>query len=34
MTRKLTPSAGSGDGDQWQTLGQLLPYLWPQGRAT
>ncbi len=33
MTRKLTPSAGSGDGDQWQTLKQLLPYLWPQGRA-
>ena len=33
MTRKLTPSAISGDGDQWQTLKQLLPYLWPRGRA-
>jgi ATP-binding cassette subfamily B protein len=33
MTRKLTPSAASGDGDQWQTLKQLLPYLWPQGRT-
>ena len=22
----------SGDGDQWQTLKSLLPYLWPEGR--
>jgi ATP-binding cassette, subfamily B, heavy metal transporter len=36
MTRKLTPAAAtiaSGDGDQWQTLKQLLPYLWPAGRT-
>ncbi len=36
MTRKLTPAAatiGSGDGDQWRTLKQLLPYLWPHGRT-
>ncbi len=36
MTRKLTPAAattGSGDGNQWQTLKQLLPYLWPDGRT-
>ncbi|MGQ0485577.1 MAG: ABCB family ABC transporter ATP-binding protein/permease [Hyphomicrobiales bacterium] len=36
MTRKLTPAAAtitSGDGDQWRTLRQLLPYLWPQGRT-
>ena len=24
--------AFSGDGDQWQTLKGLLPYLWPEGR--
>ena len=35
MSRKLpTSPAGfaSGDGDQWQTLKSLLPYLWPEGR--
>jgi ABC-type transport system involved in Fe-S cluster assembly fused permease/ATPase subunit len=23
----------SGDGDQWETLKSLLPYLWPEGRT-
>jgi ATP-binding cassette, subfamily B, heavy metal transporter len=34
MTRKTPPAAvAMGDGDQWQTLKSLLPYLWPQGRG-
>ena len=36
MSRKLPVSAASfasGDGDQWQTLKSLLPYLWPAGRT-
>ena len=35
MSRKLPISPAvlaSGDGDQWQTLKSLLPYLWPEGR--
>ncbi|MGB9142631.1 MAG: ABC transporter ATP-binding protein/permease [Aestuariivirga sp.] len=35
MSRKLPTSPAnfaSGDGDQWQTLKSLLPYLWPAGR--
>jgi ABC-type transport system involved in Fe-S cluster assembly fused permease/ATPase subunit len=35
MNRKLPTSPAkfvSGDGDQWQTLKSLLPYLWPEGR--
>ena len=35
MSRKLPirPAIlASGDGDQWQTLKSLLPYLWPEGR--
>jgi ATP-binding cassette subfamily B protein len=35
MSRKLPTSPAnlaSGDGDQWQTLKSLLPYLWPEGR--
>jgi ATP-binding cassette subfamily B protein len=36
MTRQ-TPSRAStfsrGDGNQWQTLKDLLPHLWPEGRA-
>jgi ATP-binding cassette, subfamily B, heavy metal transporter len=31
MSRK-TPPTSPGDGDQWQTLKSLLPYLWPEGR--
>jgi ATP-binding cassette, subfamily B, heavy metal transporter len=31
--RPTTPSGTpTGDGDQWQTLKSLLPYLWPEGR--
>jgi ATP-binding cassette subfamily B protein len=30
--RKLAVTAATGDGDQWQTLKSLLPYLWPAGR--
>jgi ABC-type transport system involved in Fe-S cluster assembly fused permease/ATPase subunit len=36
MSRKLPASPAhfaSGDGDQWQTLKSLLPYLWPEGRV-
>ncbi len=35
MSRKLPISPAvlaSGDGNQWQTLKSLLPYLWPEGR--
>ena len=35
MSRKLPISPAvlaSGDGNQWQTLRSLLPYLWPEGR--
>ena len=35
MSRKVPTSPAnfaSGDGDQWQTLKSLLPYLWPVGR--
>jgi ATP-binding cassette, subfamily B, heavy metal transporter len=35
MARKTPATAAnfaSGDGDQWETLKSLLPYLWPQGR--
>ncbi len=35
MSRKLPTSPAnftSGDGNQWQTLKSLLPYLWPEGR--
>jgi ATP-binding cassette subfamily B protein len=35
MSRKLAPHAAimkRGDGNQWQTLRDLLPYLWPAGR--
>ena len=35
MSRKLptSPAAfASGDGNQWETLKSLLPYLWPEGR--
>jgi ATP-binding cassette, subfamily B, heavy metal transporter len=35
MSRKLPVSPAilaSGDGNQWQTLKSLLPYLWPEGR--
>ncbi len=28
----MADPAFSGDGDQWQTLKGLLPYLWPEGR--
>jgi ATP-binding cassette subfamily B protein len=34
--RKLKPEAlkgRTGDGDQWETLKGLLPYLWPAGRT-
>ena len=36
MSRKLPISPAvlaSGDGNQWQTLKSLLPYLWPEGRT-
>ena len=36
MSRKLPVSPASfasGDGNQWETLKSLLPYLWPQGRT-
>ena len=36
MARRTTPGPGaatSGDGDLWQILKDLLPYLWPAGRA-
>jgi ABC-type transport system involved in Fe-S cluster assembly fused permease/ATPase subunit len=35
MSRKSPTSPAnfaSGDGNQWQTLRSLLPYLWPEGR--
>ena len=35
MSRKLPVSPAvlaGGDGNQWQTLKSLLPYLWPEGR--
>ncbi len=35
MSRKSPTSPAnfaSGDGNQWQTLKSLLPYLWPEGR--
>ena len=36
MSRKAPATAAnfaSGDGDQWETLKSLLPYLWPEGRT-
>jgi ATP-binding cassette, subfamily B, heavy metal transporter len=36
MARKAPATAAnfaSGDGDQWETLKSLLPYLWPEGRT-
>jgi ATP-binding cassette, subfamily B, heavy metal transporter len=36
MARKTPATAAnfaSGDGDQWETLKSLLPYLWPKGRT-
>ena len=36
MARKTPATAAnfaSGDGDQWETLKSLLPYLWPEGRT-
>jgi ATP-binding cassette, subfamily B, heavy metal transporter len=36
MARKTPATAAnfaSGDGDQWETLKSLLPYLWPEGRS-
>jgi ATP-binding cassette, subfamily B, heavy metal transporter len=34
MSRRTPPTAAAmGDGDQWQTLKSLLPYLWPDGRG-
>jgi ATP-binding cassette subfamily B protein len=36
MSRKLTsapPVIGGGDGNQFNTLKSLLPYLWPEGRT-
>ena len=35
MSRQTKPAQGplqTGDGDQWETLKSLLPYLWPEGR--
>ena len=35
MSRKLAPKSATlkrGDGDQWRTLRDLMPYLWPAGR--
>jgi len=35
MSRKLPTSPANfamGDGNQWQTLKSLMPYLWPEGR--
>ncbi len=36
MARKTPATAAnfaSGEGDQWETLKSLLPYLWPEGRT-
>jgi ATP-binding cassette, subfamily B, heavy metal transporter len=33
MTRQTPASLAAGDGDQWRTMKQLLPLLWPEGRA-
>jgi ATP-binding cassette, subfamily B, heavy metal transporter len=36
MARQTPPGPGqlpSGDGNQWETLKSLLPYLWPEGRG-